>query len=242
MLRSTDEIKILSLYLVHHAFHFRKAHNACNNVWTYHVRRNEICETSVYHEISGIWKNCRMKSCNVAHKIIEAVSWCSSCTVKINAVKAFHNVNVIWDLIIRNNRLAEFFNLYVLAVVLAYRNAWVDYVRDNEHSLTYLSFKVFFLFSHSVKLSTDSGNLSLYFLSFVLLTLSHKTAYLLAHYLSFISQLVSFCLSCSVFLVKLSYLVNKNELFVLKLLFDVFLDKLRICTDKLNIYHFTYSF
>lgn len=110
------------------------------------------------------------------------------------------------------------FNLYVLAVVLAYWNAWVDNVRDNEHSLTDLALKLLFLFSHSVKFSTDSGNLSLYLLSFVLLTLSHKTAYLLAHYLSFISQLVSLCFGCSVFLVKLSHLVNKNELFVLKLL------------------------
>ena len=59
-------------------------------------------------------------------EIIEAISGYLSCSIQINAVKVFHNIGVIRNLKIRNQRLAELFDLYVLAVIFSNGYTGID--------------------------------------------------------------------------------------------------------------------
>lgn len=54
MLRRTYKVEVLALDFIHHIFHFGEAHNAVNNISSYHKRRNIICEASVYHKVARI--------------------------------------------------------------------------------------------------------------------------------------------------------------------------------------------
>ena len=242
MLRCTDEVEILAFYLVHHTFHFSEAHNTCNDVASYHKRRNIICEALVYHKVSRIREYTRLKLSNVAAEVIETVAARLASAVEVDTVYLLHNVNVIGYLKIRNSRLAELFYFNVLAVVLAYRYALVDDVRDNEHYLTDIAFELYLESFHFFKLCTELRYLSLYLFSLVLLTLSHKTADLLALYLALIAEAVALHLCFPVLLVELDNLVNEFKLFVLEFLLDILLDELGICSDKLNVDHFLFSF
>ena len=76
-----------------------------------------------------------MKSCDIAHQVIETISSYLSGTVQIDAVKFLHNLGVVRDLEIRYNRLAEALDLYVLAVVFTDRNTRINDVRDGHHNL-----------------------------------------------------------------------------------------------------------
>ena len=58
-----------------------------------------------------------MKACDITHQIIESVTGNTSCAVKIDSIKILHDICMIRNFKIRNNRLTKFLNLYVLAVV-----------------------------------------------------------------------------------------------------------------------------
>ena len=49
---------------------------------------------------------------------------------------------MVWDLKIRDYRIAVFLNLHIFAVVLADRNAGIDDVRDGHHDLRDLLIKL----------------------------------------------------------------------------------------------------
>ena len=127
-----------------------------------------------------------------------------------------------------NNRLAELFKLYVLAVVLAYRNIVAYYLRDHHHSLGDLCVELLLLCGEVFKLLVYGFYFFLDLFGFFLLALSHKTAYLLADLVYLASQLVSLCLAGAVLLVERYYLINEHELLVLEFLFDIFLDYLGV--------------
>ena len=76
-----------------------------------------------------------MKPGNIPHKIIEPIACHLPCCIQINAVKAFHNIRVIGNLKIRHYRISEFLNLYILAVILAYRHAGINDIGNGHHDL-----------------------------------------------------------------------------------------------------------
>ena len=60
-----------------------------------------------------------MKTCDISHQIIETVSCNFSRCVKVDTIKTIHDICVIWDFKIRNDRFAEFFDLHVAAVIFS---------------------------------------------------------------------------------------------------------------------------
>ena len=84
MLAGTDKIQVFALYLIHHGIHFRKTHNAGNNIGTDHERRYTVSKASVDHEIPCIAYHSRMQSGNITHQVIEAVACNTSCAVKVD--------------------------------------------------------------------------------------------------------------------------------------------------------------
>ena len=146
MLACSDKIKIFSFNLIHHRIHFRKTHYACNNITSDHKRRYTICKTSVDHKIAGIRYHCRMQSCYISHKIIKTVSCNFSRTVKINAVKRFHNLCVIRNFKIRNYRLSKTLEFYILTVIFSNRNRRIDNIRNGHHDFLDFFFNFFFFY------------------------------------------------------------------------------------------------
>ena len=67
MFAGSDQVKILSLDLVHHSIHLVKTHNACYNVAADHEWRYTVSKSTVDHEISGVGDNCGMQSGNITH-------------------------------------------------------------------------------------------------------------------------------------------------------------------------------
>src|SRR5699024_599149 len=115
VLTCSDQVQVLSLDLIHHGIHLRKTHNSGHHVAPDHERRHTVCESSVDHEISRIGKDCGVKSCDIAHQIVEAVSSYSSGALQVDAVEALHDLCMVRNLKVRNYRLTEFLDLYVLA-------------------------------------------------------------------------------------------------------------------------------
>ena len=135
MLRGSDQVEILALNLIHHGIHLVETHNTCYDVGTDHKRRYTVSKSAVDHEISCVRDDCGMNSCDVTHQVIESVSGYLSCCIKVDAVETLHNVCVIWNLEIRNNRLAKFLDLYVAAIVFSDWNGRINDVRDGHHNL-----------------------------------------------------------------------------------------------------------
>ena len=138
-----------------------------------------------------------MKSCNIAHQIIETVSGNSSCCIKIQSVKAFHYICMIRNLKIGNNRLSEFFDLYIACIILSYRNRGINDIGDNHHDLCDLFLEFFF---HRLKLCKSLCKFChflLYSLCLFFLSLSHKSSDFLGDLVSLISQIIGFCFCCS---------------------------------------------
>ena len=135
MLTGSDQIQILSLDFVHHRIHLCKGHNTGYHIAANHKRRNTVGKAPVNHKVTGIGDYGGMQSCNIAHEIIEAISGYLSCSIQINAVKGFHNIGVIRNLKIRNQRLAELFDLYVLAVIFSNGYTGIDDIGNGHHNL-----------------------------------------------------------------------------------------------------------
>ena len=115
-----------------------------------------------------------MKSCNISHKIIESVSGHLSCTVKVDSVQFFHYIGMIRYLKIRNKRLTELFDFYILTVILTYRYARIDNVRNGHHILFDLLFKLCFNRLKFCKLLSKACYRCLYLLGLFFLALRHK--------------------------------------------------------------------
>ena len=212
VLRSTDEVEVLALNLVHHSVHFSKAHNACNNVASNHKWWHAVGKASVYHKVTSVRNNCAVESCDISHKVIEAVACNLSCSVKVDTVKLFEDICVIWNFKIGNNRLAELFKLNVFGVVLTDWHAVIDDIRNNHHILSELFFKLRFLDFKSSKLVSILSNLLLSLLSFFLLTLSHQAADFLGNLVSVGTKLISLSLGSTKLSVESNNLINESEL------------------------------
>ena len=74
MLACADKVQVLALDLIHHCVHIRLAHNALNNIAVDHERGNAVGKALSYHKVAGICQNRGVKSCNIAHEVVEAVA------------------------------------------------------------------------------------------------------------------------------------------------------------------------
>ena len=235
MLTCSDQVKILTFDLVHHSIHLRKAHNACNNVASDHERRYAVSKSPVDHEISCIGNYCGMKACDITHQIIESVTGNTSCAVKIDSIKILHDICMIRNFKIRNNRLTKFLNLYVLAVVFTDRYRRIDDVRDHHHIFQKLFLNLFL--SLRKFLNTSSGCSNLFFNLFCLFSfsLAHKSTDLFGDLVSLSTESLNLLLDLSVFFIKFENLVNQLQFAVLELIADILLYNLRILSHKLNV-------
>ena len=235
MLTCTDQVKILTLDLVHHSVHLSKAHNTCNNVASDHERRYTVSKSTIDHEISCVGNYCGMKTCDVSHQIIESVTCNTSCAVKIDSVKALHDICMIWNFEIRNNRLTEFLDLYVLAVIFTDRYRRIDDVRDYHHVFQKLFLNLFL--SLGKFLDTCSGCSNLFFNLFCLFSfsLAHKSTDLFGDLVSLSTESLNLLLNLSVLFIKFENLVNQLQFAVLELVADILFYNLRILSHKLNV-------
>ena len=178
-----------------------------------------------------------MQTRDVAHQIIEAVTRNAACSVQIDTVEAFHDLRVVRNREIRNDRLAETLNLDVFAV-FADRHAGVDDIRDRHHDLEDLLVELLFFSLCGDELIGLCLDLCLDFLSLGLLTLTHQRTDLLGELISGSAQAVGLLLRSAFFGVQLDDFIDKRKLRVLELFLDILADNVRIFSQKLNIDHF----
>ncbi len=167
----------------------------------------------------------------VSLEIIETVSAGPSGGIKIDAVKSFHDINVIRDLIIRNNGIAESFDLDILTVIFSYRDTVIDDLGNDHHAFADLFFQSSFALFQCFELFGDGCNLFLYFLSFLSLSLSHESADLLAYLVALASEFVAARAGISELPVEVKDLIDQNQLLVLEFLSYVLLNKFGVCTQ-----------
>ena len=232
-----DQIQIFTLDLVHHVFHFRKAHHAVDHRAADHERRHIIGKAAVDHEIARVGQNRGMQARDIALQIIEAVAAGSARRVQIDTVQLFHDVHMIGHLEIRHDRLAKAFIFHVFGIILANRHGSIDDVRDHHHALFDFRRQFFFLLFQIQQFIVDRGNLFLGFLGLFLLSLAHQHADLLGNLVALCAQRIAALHGLAVFLVQRDYLVHQHQLGVLKLLFDVLANEIGIGANQINIDH-----
>ena len=179
MLGCTDQVEVFALDLIHHVLHLGKTHNARNDGRTDHERRHVICEAAVDHKISCIGKDRRVKSRDIALEVIESVTAGLSCGIQIDTVEGLHDVHMIRNFEIRNDRLAETLVFDVFTVILTDRYGIVDDVREHEHDLSDLLGQFLLLDVESCHLVSHGSDLLLGFLGLILLSLAHQSTDLL---------------------------------------------------------------
>ena len=237
VLARADQVQILALDLVHHVLHLGEAHDAVHHAAANHIRRNAIGEAAVDHEIARVRQDGRVQPRDVAHEIIEAVAAGLSGAVEIDAREFFHDFHMVRHRKIRHNRLAEALALDVLGIVPTDRNGRIDDVRDHEHALADLGLVFRFLRLERGHFIGHALDLLLCFLGLVALTARHHAADLLGDDVALISKLVAARLCGAERRIQLDHLIDEDELFVLKFLFDVLAHHIRVRADQFDIDH-----
>ena len=178
-----------------------------------------------------------MQARDVALEVVEAVARGAARRIQVDAVKRLHDVNMIRDFIIRNDRVAKALKLDVLGVVLADRDRGVDDIRNDHHAaadflliLLLVRLELLHLVRHGLDLGLDLFGL-------ILQALGHQAADLLGLLVALGAQLVAAGLGRAELGVKVDDLIDQRQLFVLELLLDVFLDCVRVLADKFDIQH-----
>ena len=237
VLAGTDQVEVFALDLVHHAFHFGKGHYAGHHVAADHERRNVVGKALVDHKVAGICQNGGVQPCNIAAQIIEAVTAGVAGCVDVDAVEFFHNVHVIRHFEIRHNRLAETLYFHVFGIVLTDRHGVVNEVRDHQHDLADTGRQFCFCLFQFFQLGANCTYLCLDSFGFFLFSLSHESTDLLADRLPLAAELVALYLCFAEFLIQFHNFIYQRQLFVLKLLANVFFDFFRIVPDPFHIDH-----
>ena len=237
VLAGADKVKVLVFYLIHHAFHFGKAHNAAYNAAADHEGRHAIGEALVYHKVARVAQYGAVQAGNVPLEVIEAVSAHAAGGVYINAVHFFHYVHMVGYFVIRHDGFAEAFALHVLAVVLADGYGFIYYVGNYQHTLADFGLQFRFARFQGGHLVLHGLNFFLGLLGLVAFSAGHHAAYLLGKHVALVAQHVPAGVILAPFLVHGNDFIHHNELFILKLFAYVFLHKLRVIAYKLNIKH-----
>ena len=63
-----------------------------------------------------------MESCDIAEQIVEAIAGNAACRIHVDSMKLFHDLCMIRNRIIRDNRITEPLKLDILRVILADRD------------------------------------------------------------------------------------------------------------------------
>ena len=247
VLRSADQVQVLTLDLVHHGIHFGEGHNALHHIAVHHERGDDIGEALVDHKIAGVSQNSFVQAGNVAQQIVEAVAGNAACSIQVNAVKAFHDVNMVRDGIIRHNRIAKALYFHIVAVVRADGHTGVNHLRDGVHDVADLVLQLGFLGFQLFQAVSLCGHLLLDLLGFgglagVLFSLAHQHADLLGKLVAVGAQGVTLANGGAVLGIQIDDLVYQRQLGILKLLFNVLLDLIGVLTHKTNIQHDSKSF
>ena len=248
MLTGTDQVQIFALDLVHHGIHFGEGHHALHHVAVHHKGRNDIGEALVDHKVAGISQHSLVQAGNVAQQVVEAVAGNAASSVHIDAVKALHDLGVVRDGEIGHHRLAKALSLHVVGVIGADGHAGVDHLGDGVHDLLNACGKLGLLglqLCHLVGVGLDGGvvgidlglQLGLLGLVGALLQLTEQGAVGLAQLVAGSLQALNFLQALAVLCVLLDDFIHQRELGILELLLDVFLDSIRVVTDKFDIKH-----
>ena len=238
MFAGTDQIKVFALDLIHHRVHLCKAHNAGHHIAADHERRNAVCKSAIDHEISCICDNCAVQSCNIAHQIIESVPRYSVSRIQIDAIKAFHDIRMIWDLIIRNERIAKPLYFNVFTIIFTNRNRWVDHLRDDHHLFFEFCFYFFFAGRQLIDPGIVPGDFCFYFFCFIFKALPHELSDFLGNLVFICSECFHFRFDVSVFSIQSDHGINQRELLILILLPDIFFYSFCVLTNKFNVQHY----
>ena len=148
---------------------------------------------------------------------------------------------MVRNLKIRDLRLSKTFYLYIFAVVLADRNRVVNNIGNDQHPFADLALQLCFLGLEFLQLGSNAGHQPLGLLRFFLFPLGHQRADLLAGYVALVAQRIRLGRRRAQLSIQLEHLVHQHEFFILKFLFDVFLDQFRIGPDQTNVDHFSKS-
>ena len=240
MLGGADQIQILALYLVHHGIHLGEAHDARYDLGTDHKRRYHICEASAYHEVPRICDYCLVKSREITHQIVKSVAGDLACAVQIYAVETLHDLRMVRYLEIGNHRLAELLYLYILGIVLAYRNRRINDVRNDHHILFDFLLQLSLQRLQFCKPCCYLCNSRLGSLCLVLHALGHELTYLLADPVLLGSEIVRLGLRLTRLGIQLDHLIDQRELLILKLISDILLYYLGIFPHKSYIQHYAF--
>ena len=248
MLAGADQVQVLALDLVHHGIHLREGHNALHHVAVHHEGRDHIGKALADHKVTGVSQHCLVQAGNVAQQVVEALASHAACGIHINAVKALHDLGVVRDLKIRHHRLAKALCFHIAAVVRADGHAGVDHLGDGVQDLLDACSQLLLLglqLCHTVcicldrcivgvDLCLDSRLLSLIG---TLLQLAVQGAVGLAELIAGSLQVLHLFQALPVSGILLNDLVHQGQLMLLELFADVFLHRIRVLPDKLDIQH-----
>ena len=242
VLARADQIEILALDLVHHGVHIRLAHDALDDVAVDHERRDAVGKALADHEIARVGQHGLVQTRDIAHEIVKTVAGDAARGVKIDAVKALHDLRVVRDREIRHDGLAEALHLHIAAIVRAERHAGVDDLRDGEHDLVNFRLELFLLLFELGQTRRLRGDLRLDGLGllkfgWVLFRLAHEHADLFRQGVALCAQVRRLVDCGAVGLVKLDHFVDERELGVLKLFADVFPNQIGVFADQSNVNH-----
>ena len=239
VLAGADEIQVLALDLIHHGVHVRLAHDALHHVAVDHKRRDAVGKALADHEVAGVSQHCFVQPRDIAQQVVEAVAGHAACSVHIDAVEALHDLGVVRNGEIGHHRLTKALCFHVVGIIRADGHAGIDHLRDGVHDLLNACGQgLFFLFQLSHLVGIDlSLQLGLLCLIGALLQLAEQGAVGLAQLVAGSLEGFHFLQACAVLGILLDDLVHQRELCILKLLLDVFLDSVRVFTDKFDIKH-----
>ena len=181
-----------------------------------------------------------MQAGDVAQQVVEAVAGNAAGGIQIDTFKTLHDVHMVGNGVIGHNRLAEALDLDVAAVIGADRHAGVDHLGDRVHDLLDLGLQLGLFGLQLFQAVSLSGDLLLDFLGLgclagVLLGLAHQSTDLLGQLVAVGAQVAGLADGSAVLGIQLDDLVDQGQLGILELFADVFLDCLRIFTDKTNV-------
>ena len=169
-----------------------------------------------------------MQTRDIAHQIIETVSGNFSGAVQIDAIEFLHDLCMIRNLKSRDDRLTKLLQFYILRIILADRHAGIDHVRDLHHDLLHAVSDHCFFFLDLLQLICHGSDLLFDCFRFVSLSFLHQTADLLAHRIALCAQIIHTLLHRTQLTVFDDHFIYQRKFLVLKFLFDVLFDEIRI--------------
>ena len=151
-----------------------------------------------------------MEPCNIAHEVVKTVSGDAARGIEVKPVETLHDIAVIGNFKIRNDRIAEPLHLDVFAVVLSDRDGGIDDIRNGHHDLCDLFVQLRFLgFQRGERLGIFC-HLLFGFLGLGLFALRHVCADQLGDLIAVCAQSIRLAFCLAVFLVESNDLVDKR--------------------------------